>query len=62
MDEKILIYTQHYQNSLVEVHVNEDKTIVSQVKCQHGDKCSNYDFTFSEYISKKMVGYRLVKK
>mgnify|MGYP001382950806 CR=1 FL=1 len=43
MEEKILIYTQHYQNSLVEVHVNEDNTIVTQVKCQHGDKCNKYD-------------------
>ena len=62
MDEKILIYTKHYHNSLVEVHVNEENTIVTQVKCQHGDKCNKYNFTFDEYIDKKMVGYRLVKK
>jgi len=50
MDEKILIYTKHYHNSLVEVHVNEKNTIVTQVKCQHGDKCSKYDFTFDDKI------------
>jgi len=62
MDEKILIYTKHYTNSVVEVYVNEDKTMVTQIKCQRGDKCSRYDFTFDEYISNKKVGYKLVNK
>ena len=62
MKDKELIYTKHYPRSVVEVYVNEEKTMVMQVNCAHGDKCTRYEFTFDEYIKCKKVGYKLVKK
>ena len=62
MDEKILIYTKHYSRSAVEVYINNDKTVVTQIKCLQGDNCRKYDFTFDEYIEGGEVGYKIVKK
>lgn len=62
MNKDNLIYTKHYPNSAVEVYVNEERKTVVQRKCQHGDICNEYMYTFEEYIREKKVGYKLVKK
>tara|TARA_R110000803_G_scaffold342_1_gene1239 strand:- start:15958 stop:16449 length:492 start_codon:yes stop_codon:yes gene_type:complete len=36
--------------------------MVTQVKCQRGDKCNTYEYTFEEYIGYKYEGYKMVKK
>jgi len=57
MEEKELIHTQHYTNSVVEVYVDREEQKVYQVKCLKGNKCRTYEFTLEEYIYDKRIGY-----
>jgi hypothetical protein len=60
--EETLIYTQHYSNSITEVYLSEDHQTVIQKKCLYAS-CGEYKYDTSDYIDKKMVGYRqLIKK
>ena len=57
MEEKELIHTQHYTNSVVEVYVDREEEKVYQRKCLRGDKCSTYEFSLEEYVNDELVGY-----
>ena len=59
--EEILIYTQHYANSITEVYLTEDKKTVIQKKCLYSS-CGEYKYDIDEYLEKKMVGYRQIRK
>ena len=59
--EEILIYTQHYANSITEVYLTEDKKTVIQKKCLYSS-CGEYRYDIDEYLDKKMVGYRQIRK
>jgi hypothetical protein len=57
MEEKELVHTQHYTNSVVEVYVDREEQKVYQVKCLRGDKCRTYEFSLEEYIDDQRIGY-----
>ena len=57
MEEKELIHTQHYTNSVVEVYVDREEEKVYQVKCLKGNECRTYEFSFEEYLEDSLVGY-----
>ena len=59
--EETLIYTQHYANSITEVYLTEDKKTVIQKKCLYSS-CGEYKYDIDEYLDKKMVGYRQIRK
>ena len=59
--EETLIYTQHYANSITEVYLTEDKKTVIQKKCLYST-CGEYTYDIDEYLEKKMVGYRQIRK
>eukprot|EP01050_Picozoa_sp_SAG11_P001453 SAG11_NODE_62_length_19006_cov_6.513143_24_plen_187_part_00 len=59
--EETLIYTQHYTNSITEVYLSEDNKTVTQKKCLYSS-CGEYKYGIEEYLEKKMVGYRQIKK
>jgi|TARA_R100000908_G_scaffold21301_1_gene8352 hypothetical protein len=57
MEEKELIHTQHYTNSVVEVYLDREEQKVYQVKCLKGNKCKTYEFSIEEYVNDNLVGY-----
>jgi len=57
MEEKELIHTQHYTNSVVEVYVDREEEKVYQRKCLMGNKCSTYEFSLEEYVNDELIGY-----
>tara|TARA_R110001599_G_scaffold110078_1_gene273896 strand:+ start:1749 stop:1982 length:234 start_codon:yes stop_codon:yes gene_type:complete len=57
MEEKELIHTQHYTNSVVEVYLDREEQKVYQIKCLRGDKCSTYEFSLDEYVNDELIGY-----
>jgi len=57
MEEKELVHTQHYTNSVVEVYVDREEQKVYQVKCLRGNKCRTYEFSMEEYIDDQRIGY-----
>ncbi len=57
MEEKELVHTQHYTNSVVEVYVDREEQKVYQVKCLRGNKCKTYEFSFEEYVDGQRIGY-----
>ena len=61
MEEKALVYTHHYTDSVVEVYVDTEEKKVYQRKCLRGNRCSTYEFSISEYLEKEMLGYENVK-
>ena len=61
LEEKILIYTKHYTNSVIEVYLSEDQTKVYQIKCLRGNRCKKYVFGTEEYVEKKLEGYNKIK-
>ena len=60
MEEKELIHTQHYTNSLVEVYVDREEGKVYQRKCLSGDKCRTYEFSLEEYVNDELIGYEKI--
>ena len=61
MEEKELVYTKHYHDSVVEVYVDREEQVVYQRKCLRGNRCNTYEFSMSEYVEKEMVGYENIK-
>ncbi len=57
MEEKELVHTQHYTNSVVEVYVDREEQKVYQVKCLRGNKCRTYEFSLEEYLDEQRIGY-----
>ena len=42
MEEKELVYTKHYHDSVVEVYVDREEQVVDQRKCLRGNRCNTY--------------------
>ena len=57
MEEKELIHTKHYTDSVVEVYVDREEQQVYQRKCLSGNRCKTYEFSIEEYIDGQRTGY-----
>jgi len=60
MQKNLLIHTQHYTNSIVEVYVDFKNNLIKQNKCLIGQKCRAYNYSIKTYIEKKLVGYEKI--
>ena len=60
MKKNLLIHTQHYTNSIVEVYVDLKNNLIKQNKCLTGQKCSVYTYPIKTYIEKKLIGYEKI--
>tara|TARA_R110000787_G_scaffold155819_6_gene269638 strand:- start:4848 stop:5048 length:201 start_codon:yes stop_codon:yes gene_type:complete len=61
MKKKLLIHTEHYTDSIVEVYVDFTNNVIKQNKCLTGQKCSTYTYPIKTYIEKKFIGYKKIK-
>ena len=57
MEEKELVYTKHYTNSVVEVYIDREEQKVYQIKCLRGNECKTYEFSLEEYMEEQRIGY-----